>query len=78
MDTGVETCHGEDADEQADVPPGKHDVLTVGRGALGLAGSPDPHEQDQQVEDDDRKDTENVNRHLGWTAGELDGRFFLQ
>ena len=47
------TCHGEDADEDPDVPAGQHDLLTV---LLlprpGPPGGIEPDGQDEHVEDD--------------------------
>ena len=59
------TCHGEHADDDADVPSRQHHLFAVRLrpARLRLASRPHAHRQDEHVEEDDGGQTEHVNRH---------------
>lgn len=62
------TGHCESTHEQSDVPSPDHDTLAplpalADPGALVLPRGPDPHEQDQDVEDHDGHETLGVDGH---------------
>lgn len=52
--TRVLTSHGEDADKEADGAARQHDLLLGVVAGWLLPRRPDPHRQDQHVEQDDR------------------------
>lgn len=61
----VFTSHGEDAHKHANVPPGEHDIFTIGvaTSTPGFTGSPYPHAQDEEIKDNDSKQA--FDMHLG-------------
>lgn len=61
------TGHCESTNEQPDVPSPDHDVLApvhANAGVLVLPRGPDPHKQNQEVEDHDSHETLGVDGHL--------------
>lgn len=63
------TGHCESTNEQPDVSPPDHDALApvsafANAGVLVLPCGPDPHEQNQEVEDHDSHETLGVDGHL--------------
>ncbi len=61
------TSHCESTNEQSDVPSPDHDALApvhANTGVLVLPRGPDPHKQNQDVEDHDSHETLGVDGHL--------------
>ena len=62
----IDTRHGEDAHEEADVAAGQHHFLFRFRPVAFLLGRPYAHDEDQQVEDHNGHDTSDVDHFHGF------------
>lgn len=67
------TGHCKSTNEQSDVPSPDHDALAplsaiANTGVLVLPSGPDPHEQNQDVEDHDSHETLGVDGHLPFVS----------
>lgn len=67
LDSCLLTCHGEDADEDANVPPGQHHLLRAGP-ALPPPRRPQPDAKDDEIEQDDGHQPRHVDASALWPA----------